>query len=164
MDQPLEPPVIHLRTPNQLSDGLNGCCATYLIPGTWVNTGIGEHTPKIQQQLNIELTHGTWIRAGKIRAMVLSANIKRTYRASLTRERSRPSRMSGMQHYREILLICALVDPDDMNEVAVVPGTWMKTQKGPQTHKGLAFVLSTTELYQDVHVIQARHPTGPPRE
>ncbi|KAF8147501.1 hypothetical protein K438DRAFT_2027712 [Mycena galopus ATCC 62051] len=107
---------------------------------------------------------GTWIRAGNRRAMVLSTSIERTYRASPTRERSGQSVMSGTQRYREVLLIRALTDPDDDSEMAVVPGTWVKTQKGPQTHKGIVFVLSTTELYQDVHIIQARRPTKPPRE
>ncbi|KAF8160515.1 hypothetical protein K438DRAFT_1776353 [Mycena galopus ATCC 62051] len=155
-------------------DDENGKDEIPVISGTWVNAGIGEHTRKetligyapvkIQQQLSIELTHGTWIRAGNRRAMVLSTSIERTYRASPTRERSGQSATSGTQRYREVLLIRALADPDDDSEMVVVPGTWVKTQKGPQTHKGIAFVLSTTELYQDVHIIQARRPTEPPRE
>ncbi|KAF8217382.1 hypothetical protein K438DRAFT_1952276 [Mycena galopus ATCC 62051] len=46
-----------------------------VIPGTRLNAGIGQYTHKqtligyapvkIQQQLNIELTHGTWIRLGR---------------------------------------------------------------------------------------------------
>ncbi|KAF8143018.1 hypothetical protein K438DRAFT_2111036 [Mycena galopus ATCC 62051] len=155
-------------------DDENGKDEIPVIPGTWVNAGIGEHTRKetligyapvkIQQQLSIELTHGTWIRAGNRRAMVLSTSIERTYRASPTRERSGQSATSGTQRYREVLLIRALADPDDDSEMVVVPGTWVKTRKGPQTHKGIAFVLSMTELYQDVHIIQARRPTEPPRE
>ncbi|KAF8194482.1 hypothetical protein K438DRAFT_1969095 [Mycena galopus ATCC 62051] len=168
-------PVIRIPRVDALSgDDENGKDEIPVIPGTWVNVGIGEHTcketligyapVKIQQQLSIELTHGTWIRAGNRCAMVLSTSIEHTYRASPTRERSGQSAMSGTQRYREVLLICALADTDDDSEMAVVPGTWVKTRKGPQTHKGIVFVLSTTELYQDVHIIQARCPTAPPRE
>ncbi|KAF8142787.1 hypothetical protein K438DRAFT_1776173 [Mycena galopus ATCC 62051] len=124
-------------------DDENGKDEIPVIPGTWVNAGIGEHTHKetlidyapvkIQQQLSIELTHGTWIWAGNRRAMVLSTSIEHTYRASPTRERSGQSATSGTQRYCEVLLIRALADPDDDSEVVVVPGTWVKTRKGPQT-------------------------------
>jgi ribosomal protein L24 len=64
---------------------------------------------------------------------------------------------SGVKTPTQRLVIRALAEPDDNN---VLPGTWVKTRQSKKTQKGIAFVISRSELYQNGCAIQAKRPAG----
>ncbi|KAJ7318791.1 hypothetical protein DFH08DRAFT_971156 [Mycena albidolilacea] len=129
-----------------------------VVPGTWVQAGVGQtrkemligYAPlNIEARLNLQLNEGTWIRVGTgaMRAMVVSTTTMRFYRGP----------KSGVKTPTQRLVIRALAEPDDNN---VLPGTWVKTRQSKKTQKGIAFVISRSELYQKGCAIQAKRPAG----
>ncbi|KAJ7726073.1 hypothetical protein B0H14DRAFT_2641185 [Mycena olivaceomarginata] len=111
-----------------------------VVPGTWVQAGVGQmckemligYAPlNIEARLNLQLNEGTWIRVG--------TGAMRAMVVSTTTMRFYRGPKSGVKTPTQKLV---------------------KTRQSKKTQKGIAFVISRSELYQNGCAIQAKRPAG----